>query len=175
MHLDPRTTPHGYVMLDGKEIPHDQWHVVDKETLELNAPACAELSPTTKVQAYVPWGVREVGLLFTFAGLLGSILQGGLIGKLVKRFGEFRLGVAGFIACVAGYVLLGNTFTLAMLRGVTVITSFGTGVLRPVITSRITQAVGRHEQGVALGISGALSSLAMSLAPPVGGVLLEGT
>ena len=174
MDLDPRTTPHGYMLFDGKEIPHDQWHIVDKQKLEVTGPACASLSPTTKVQAYVPWGVREVGLLFTFAGLLGIILQGGLIGKLVKRFGEFRLGIAGFIACVAGYVLLGNTFTLAMLLGVTVITSFGTGVLRPVITSRITQAVGRHEQGVALGISGSLSSLAMSLAPPVGGFLLDG-
>jgi len=43
-----------------------------------------------------------------------------------------------------------------------------------VITSRITQAVGRHEQGVALGISGSLSSLAMSMAPPSGGSLLDG-
>jgi len=118
--------------------------------------------------------VREVGLLFTFAGFLGIILQGGLIGRLVKRFGEFRLGVAGFIACVAGYTMLGLTYTLAMLLVVTIVTSFGTGVLRPVITSRITQAVGRHEQGVALGISGSLSSLAMAMAPPTGGSLLDG-
>ena len=174
MDLDPRTTPRGYVTFDGKPIEHDQWHVVNKEAVEIVGPACTALSPTTKVQAYVPWGVREVGLLFTFAGLLGIILQGGLIGRLVKRFGELRLGIAGFIACVAGYVLLGNTFTLTMLLVVTVITSFGTGVLRPVITSRITQAVGRHEQGVALGISGSLSSLAMAMAPPVGGALLDG-
>jgi len=46
--------------------------------------------------------------------------------------------------------------------------------LRPCVTSRITQAVGAHEQGVALGISGSLSSLAMSMAPPTGGALLEG-
>ena len=39
------------------------------------------------------------------------------------------------------------------------------GVLRPVLTSQITQAVGRHEQGTALGISGSLNSLAMVLAP----------
>ena len=92
----------------------------------------------------------------------------------MKRFGEYPLGVAGFIACVTGYLLLGLTYTLAMLLIVTVVTSFGTGVLRPVITSRITQAVDRHEQGVALGISGSLSSLAMSMAPPCGGALLNG-
>ncbi|MEO8553818.1 MAG: hypothetical protein ABI678_27785, partial [Kofleriaceae bacterium] len=38
---------------------------------------------------------------------------------------------------------------------------------------RLTQLVGRHEQGVALGISGSLSSLAMTIAPPCGGLLLD--
>lgn len=174
MDLDVRSTPHGYVVIDGKPIEHGQWRVVNRQALELTGPACASLAPTDRVQAYVPWGVREVGLLFAFAGLLGIILQGGLIGRLVKRFGEFRLGVAGFIACAVGYTLLGQTYTLAMLLVVTVVSSFGTGVLRPVITSRITQAVGRHEQGVALGISGSLSSLAMAMAPPSGGSLLDG-
>src|SRR5262249_51599180 len=50
---------------------------------------------------------------------------------------------------------------------------FGNGVLRPVLTSQITQAVGRHEQGIALGISGSLSSLAMAVAPPSGGAMLN--
>jgi MFS family permease len=175
MDLDVRSTPHGYVLLDGKRVEHGQWRVASKDAIELTGPACATLGPSTKVEAHVPWTVREVGLLFTYAGLLGIILQGGLIGRLVKRFGEYRLGVAGFIACAAGYLLIGFTYTLAMLLWVTVINSFGTGVLRPVITSRITQAVGRHEQGVALGISGSLSSLAMSMAPPTGGSLLDGS
>lgn len=174
MDLDVRSTPRGYVLIDGTAIEHGQWRVVNRDAVELTGPPCASLAPTAKVQAYVPWGVREVGLLFAFAGLLGIILQGGLIGKLVKRFGEYPLGVAGFVACAAGYFLLGITYTLGMLLVVTVINSFGTGVLRPVITSRITQAVGRHEQGVALGISGSLSSLAMSMAPPSGGSLLDG-
>ena len=42
------------------------------------------------------------------------------------------------------------------------------------MTSRITQQVSGYEQGIALGISGSLSSLAMSLAPPTGGSLLDG-
>jgi MFS family permease len=41
-----------------------------------------------------------------------------------------------------------------------------------VITSTLTQRVGRHEQGVALGISASLNSLSMTLAPPLGGLLL---
>ena len=119
------------------------------------------------------WSARQTGYLFTYAGFLGIILQGGLIGRLVKRFGELRLGIAGFAAAAAGYTILGFAQTLMFLVVAATINSFGNGVLRPVLTSRISQAVGRHEQGVAIGISGSLSSLAMTLAPPSGGSMLD--
>jgi MFS transporter, DHA1 family, tetracycline resistance protein len=120
------------------------------------------------------WTSREVGYLFAYSGFLGIILQGGLIGRLVKRFGEARLALAGFISLVVAYVVLGfiDAPPLAPLLVVTAISAFGNGVLRPVLTSEITQRVGRHEQGVAIGISGSLSSLAMTIAPPIGGSLL---
>jgi DHA1 family tetracycline resistance protein-like MFS transporter len=121
------------------------------------------------------WTAREVGLLFAFAGLAGILWQGGLIGRLVKKYGEYKLCVAGFITLVAAYSLI--TFVPAAdwtwLIGITILNSFGNGVLRPVLTSRITQAVGRHEQGVAIGISGSLSSFAMMMAPPTGGFLID--
>ena len=119
------------------------------------------------------WSARETGYLFTYAGFLGIILQGGLIGRLVKKFGEAPLGLAGFLACAVGYVMLGFTETLVMIIVTATVTSFGNGVLRPVLTSQITHKVGRHEQGVALGISGSLSSLAMTMAPPSGGAFLK--
>lgn len=119
------------------------------------------------------WTVREVGFIFTYSGVLGMILQGGFLGRLVKRFGEARLALAGFVAIVIAYVVLGFAETLAVMLVVSTISAFGNGVLRPVITSELTQKVGRHEQGVALGISGSLSSLAMTLAPPTGGSLLD--
>jgi len=119
-----------------------------------------------------PWTSREVSYLFAYTGFLGIILQGGLMGRLVKRFGEARLALAGFIAVVVAYLVLGFAETVAVLVAVSTMSAFGNGVLRPVITSLLTQRVGRHEQGVALGISGSLSSLAMTLAPPTGGSLL---
>lgn len=123
----------------------------------------------------MPWGAKEVGYLFAFAGLVGIIWQGGLIGRLVKKYGEYPLCIAGFIALIIAYVLIIGVprDEWTWMLGVTFVNSFGNGVLRPVITSRITQAVGRHEQGVAIGISGSLSSLAMMMAPPTGGFLLE--
>jgi MFS family permease len=168
MDLDPRTAPLGYVLADGKKV--EGWKVVDREHVELPQAVCS----ATHAEIHVPWGVREVGLLFTFSGLLGIILQGGLIGRLVKRFGEVKLSIAGFVSVIIAYVGLGLTYTLAMLLVIAVFNSFGNGVLRPCVTSRITQCVAPYEQGIALGISGSLSSLAMSLAPPTGGVLLDG-
>ena len=113
--------------------------------------------------------------MFAFAGLLGIILQGGLVGRLVKKFGEFKLCDRRLHHAVTAYVCIvgvpADDWT--WMVGITMLNSFGNGVLRPVMTSRITQAVGRHEQGVALGISGSLSSFAMMMAPPTGGFLLD--
>jgi DHA1 family tetracycline resistance protein-like MFS transporter len=121
----------------------------------------------------IPWGPTEVGYLFAYSGFLGIILQGGLIGRLVKKFGEARLIVAGFLAAAIAYGFLGFVYTVPMLIVTATISSFGNGLLRPTITSRITQSVGRHEQGVALGISQSLASIAMVLAPPTGGALID--
>jgi DHA1 family tetracycline resistance protein-like MFS transporter len=120
-----------------------------------------------------PWTQIQVGYLFTYSGFLGIIIQGGLLGRLVKKVGEVRLVLVSFIAAITAYVTLGFTTTLALLLIVATVSGFGNGVLRPVITSLMTQTVGRHEQGVVLGISGSLSSLAMTVAPISGGALLD--
>jgi predicted MFS family arabinose efflux permease len=121
-----------------------------------------------------PWTAREVGILFAYSGVIGIIWQGGVIGRLVKKYGELKLTVAGFTASVVAYATLGfiPADKLIPIGLVTIISSFGHGVVRPVLTSRITKAVGRHEQGVAIGISGSLSSVAMMAGPPTGGFLI---
>jgi DHA1 family tetracycline resistance protein-like MFS transporter len=122
-----------------------------------------------------PWSAREVGYLFAYSGLIGVLWQGGLIGRLVKKFGEIKLTAAGFAASAIAYTLFGFVpeDRLIPLGLVAIVSSFGQSVVRPVLTSRITQAVGRHEQGVAIGITGSLSSLAMMAAPPTGGSMLD--
>ncbi|MFT3694594.1 MAG: MFS transporter [Kofleriaceae bacterium] len=119
------------------------------------------------------WSARETGYIFAYSGFLGIIWQGGLIGRLVKKFGEVRLALLGFIAAVMAYVMMGFAYSLAFILVTGFVNSFGNGVLRPVLTSRLTQLVGRNEQGIALGISGSLSSLAMTMAPPSGGFFLN--
>ena len=120
-----------------------------------------------------PFGPREIGYVFGYVGFLGIILQGGLIGRLVKRFGESMLVAAGFIALVIGYFGLGiaSSFAVLMLTGT--LAAFGNGVIRPALTSLITQQAGRQEQGVVLGITQSLMSMASIVAPIVGGLLIE--
>ena len=120
-----------------------------------------------------PFGPREVGYAFAFAGFLGAILQGGLLGRLVKRFGERRLMAAGFVSVVVGYVTLGLAYTVLELALVTVISAFG-GVVRPIVTSLITQASGRDEQGTVLGLTQSLTSVGQIIAPVIAGILIEG-
>ena len=56
---------------------------------------------------------------------------------------------------------------------VTWVASFGTGVLRPALTSLITQQVSRNEQGVVLGLNQSLLSVAQIVGPAIAGALIE--
>lgn len=119
------------------------------------------------------WGARQVGWLFAYSGLLGILIQGSLLGRLVKRVGEYKLTLITFSLSVLSYSWVGISHAWWMLAIGSTIGAFGHGILRPVLTARLTQAVGRHEQGVVLGISGSLSSVAMAFAPPTGGAFLD--
>ena len=39
--------------------------------------------------------VENVGWIYAFSGLIGGFIQGGIIGRLVKRYGEARLALSG--------------------------------------------------------------------------------
>ena len=120
-----------------------------------------------------PFGAREVGYIFAFVGLLGIVMQGFLIGRLVKRFGERRLVWTGFLSGAVGYSFLGFITTPAQLAGSAVISSYGTGVIRPTVTSLITQQAGKREQGAVLGITQSLTSVSSVIAPVVAGALID--
>ena len=120
-----------------------------------------------------PFGPREIGYVFGYVGFLGIILQGGLIGRLVKRFGEVPLVAAGFLALAVGYFGLGVVSSVALLLLVAALAAFGIGVIRPALTSLITQQAGQREQGVVLGLTQSLTSMASIVAPIGAGLLIE--
>ena len=120
-----------------------------------------------------PFGPREIGYIFAFVGFLGIILQGMLIGRLVTRFGEAKLAAAGFASLVVGYFFLGATTSVVLLLMVAVVAGFGNGVLRPALTSLVTHQAGPTEQGIVLGVTQALTSMAAIVAPIAAGFLIE--
>lgn len=119
-----------------------------------------------------PFRAVHVGYVFAFAGFLGIILQGGLIGRLVKRFGELKLARAGFAAFAASYALLAFVWRVPELLVSTALSAFGQGSLRPALTAQVTYHSRRDEQGLVLGMTQSLTSVAQILAPTATGFLI---
>jgi DHA1 family tetracycline resistance protein-like MFS transporter len=120
-----------------------------------------------------PFGPKEVGYVYGYLGLLGIILQGGLIGSLVKKFGEVGLIRVGFFCAMAGLAALGFAYGIAPMLIVTAVASSGMGVIRPAVTSLITQRAARSEQGVVLGLTQSLNSFSQIAAPALAGLLID--
>jgi len=120
-----------------------------------------------------PVGVREVGYIFAFTGLIGIFMQGGLVGRLVKVFGERAVVRIGFISMFLGDVIVGFTRTIGQLLWVTAFANVGSSGLRPALTSLVTQKAGRREQGVIIGLTQSLTSVAQIVAPVIAGLLID--
>jgi len=120
-----------------------------------------------------PFGAKEVGYVYAYLGFLGVILQGGLMGRLVKVFGEINLVRAGFFVAMLGLAALAFTSGIPILLVVAAAASLGTGLNRPALTSLITQRAARSEQGVVLGLTQSLNSVAAICAPAVAGFLID--
>lgn len=117
--------------------------------------------------------VEKAGYLYAFSGLIGGLIQGGLIGRLAKRFGEERLTLIGFGTMTVGQGLLGAAHSLSSLLVLVGLASFGSAIVRPAITTLLTKSVGRDEQGAALGVSQSLASVSQILGPITAGFLIQ--
>lgn len=119
-----------------------------------------------------PFGPEQVGYTWALAGFCGIFWQGPALGKLAQRFGETALARAGFLGYVAGYTILAFTNSIAALGASTAVLSTGS-LVRPALTTLITQAAGPQEQGVVLGLTQSLTSISMILGPLLAGYLIE--
>jgi MFS family permease len=118
------------------------------------------------------FGPEQTGFVYAWAGFLGILTQGPALGILVKKFGEKALNRVGFLAYAVGYTLLGLTHSIPMLVLAATVTAFG-GFIRPTLTSLITKAAPRSEQGSVLGLQQSLTSVAQIAAPPFAGILIQ--
>jgi MFS family permease len=118
-------------------------------------------------------GAREVGYIFAFSGLVGIFMQGGVVGRMVKWLGERLVVQIGFAAALLGYAAMGFTYTILQLVVVITLTGIVGAGLRPALTGLISKEAGRREQGVVIGLTQSITSLAQISAPPLAGFLIE--
>jgi MFS family permease len=112
------------------------------------------------------------GYLFGFVGIVSVIVQGGLIGRLIKMFGEVALARTGMILTTISLVLLPMSNGLAFLLLVCAGLSAGSGFASPPLSGLASQMVEASWQGRALGVMQSAGSSARLLGPLLGGWLL---
>jgi MFS transporter, DHA1 family, tetracycline resistance protein len=112
------------------------------------------------------------GYMFGFVGVVSVIVQGGLIGRLIKIFGEVALARTGMILTTISLALLPFCNGLAFLLLVSAGLSAGTGFASPPLSGLASQMVESNWQGRALGLFQSAGSVARLLGPLLGGWLL---
>ena len=117
------------------------------------------------------WGPSQVAYVFAYVGLLSAVLQGGLIGRLSRRFGEERLLLVGLTLIGIGLLTLPAARWLSLLALMLAALAVGMGLVQPSLNSLISRRAGREEQGEVLGVSQSVGSLARVLGPLAAGFL----
>jgi MFS transporter, DHA1 family, tetracycline resistance protein len=101
------------------------------------------------------WTSADVGWALTGVGVSFAIVQGGLVGRLVARFGERRTLVAGLLFGTAGFAMYGLAPTgLWFTVGIPVMSLWG--LYGPSAQALMTRRVGPADQG---RLQGALASV----------------
>ena len=120
------------------------------------------------------WGPGQVGYVFAYVGLVSGVLQGGLIGRLTRYFGEERLLLSGLALIAAGLMLMPFVHHLPVHVGAMTGLALGMGLMQPAINSLISRRAGPEEQGEVMGVSQSVSSLARVFGPFIAGFFFAG-
>ncbi|QIZ08832.1 MFS transporter [Priestia megaterium] len=117
-------------------------------------------------------GATQLGYIFMIMGFASAIVQGGLVGKLTKKYGERIVIQGGIIVSALGFglILLVNSFATAALY--LTIFGLGNGVIRPSVSSLITKTSSAG-YGSSTGLLSSFDSLGRIIGPPLGGWLFS--
>ncbi len=115
-----------------------------------------------------------VSYLFAYCGVIGALVQGGAIGRLVKKLGEPRLITVSLL--LVGISLAWLPFVRGMwleLLLVLALLSVGSSLTRPPLFGMISILTPAHEQGGVIGIAQSAGSLARILGPIFAATLFD--
>jgi MFS transporter, DHA1 family, tetracycline resistance protein len=114
------------------------------------------------------FGTRETSWLFVFVGVVLVVVQGGLLGRLIQRFGERSLIRSGIVLMAAGLALLPLTSYLGLLLASLFLLAVGQGVHNPSSLGLLSRLTDEGSQGGVIGVSRSFGALARTLGPATG-------
>ena len=117
------------------------------------------------------WGPSENGWSLAAVGVTSGLMQGVLLGPLLKRFSARRLAVLGLISSTLAYALWGAATAGWMMFAIIFVNLLGATVTAS-MQSIISSAADAGNQGQTMGAVSALNSLMAVAAPIIGAPLL---
>jgi MFS transporter, DHA1 family, tetracycline resistance protein len=117
------------------------------------------------------WGPKENGISLFVVGLVSTVVQAGLLGFLLKKFGDTRTALAGMASSTLSCILYGLAFQGWMMYAIILANMLGF-VINPALQGIVSKAVDPRHQGITLGSLNSISSIMGVIAPLVGTPLL---
>ena len=110
------------------------------------------------------WDERAIGLSLAVVGICAIIVQAGLVGPVVKAFGERRALMFGLAGGIAGFTVFGFAEAgLAFCLGIPLLALWG--IANPAINGLMSRHVGPSEQGQLQGANSSIQGIANLVGP----------
>jgi DHA1 family tetracycline resistance protein-like MFS transporter len=117
--------------------------------------------------------VPRTGYFFSAFGILGAVVQGGMIRPVVRRIGDKKTFILGLVCAGVGLVASAAAPTVPLFSAALVPLAFGIGFGHPTVASLVSRAARGDEQGRAQGAASAVESLGRTIGPVWGNFLLQ--
>jgi DHA1 family tetracycline resistance protein-like MFS transporter len=118
------------------------------------------------------WNPRTAAFAFAGMGLLMAVVQGGLIRRLVPRFGEIPLVLAGLVLAASGFAGISLCSNVPELACSMLLLGVGQGVLSPSIAGLLSRRTPLSEQGAVFGTYTSAQTLARMISYSSANILL---
>ncbi len=119
------------------------------------------------------FSASTIGYMFAFVGVILALVQGVLVGRLVRRIGELRLVPIAILLIALGLAAVPLARSVGALAAALGLIAVGMGLNSPSLMSLISRLGGPDHQGALLGVSQSLASLARVIGPAWGGFLFD--
>lgn len=119
------------------------------------------------------YDAKHAGMLLGLMGVVMVIMQGGLIGRLSRRFSEIPLITIGAAIASASLFSFAVTPTVSGVVLALVLYAIGGGMINPSLSSLASKGAPSDLRGSTMGVYQSAGSLARVIGPPTAGLLYD--